>query len=253
MSTRKVSGTPDPSSSHLEGRFKGNRSLRPKDAATLIVLRNDGGERKIMMGKRHEAHKFMPNKFVFPGGRLDPADCRVPTVHGLHPAVEDRLMVKMRGRPTRSRARGLAMAAVREAFEETGLVIGKPADKHHRTSDKAWQAFFSTGYAPDLSGLRYFARAITPPGRTRRFDARFFVVDASYVANIETPHVVNTEELLDRYWFTFEEAHALDLPWITNEVLKMLGQALGETGHIDPARGVPFQRMSGSNWVFETL
>ena len=252
MSMRKILPHPDPQM--LDGKPVPGRSLRPRDAATLIVLRNEGGDRRVMMGKRHQAHKFMPNKFVFPGGRLDPADCRLSTEYGLHPMVEEKLLVQMRGRPSRARARGLALAAIREAFEETGLIIGKPAQgKLPRTSDPAWQTFLSTGYVPDLSGLRYFARAITPPGRPRRFDARFFVVDASCVVNLENPHVVNTEELLDRFWFTFEEARAQELPWITREILRMLEESLNDAGEIPPGCPVPFQRMQGANWIHETL
>ncbi|WP_137388071.1 NUDIX hydrolase [Rhodoligotrophos defluvii] len=252
MSERKILPEPDPQM--LDGKPVPGPSVRPRDAATLIVLRNDGDARRVMMGKRHEAHKFMPNKFVFPGGRLDPADCRLSVEHHLHPLVEEKLLVQMRGRVSRARARGLALAAIREAFEETGLIVGKPAHgKLPRTSDKAWQSFLSTGYVPDLSGLRYFARAITPPGRPRRFDARFFVVDASCVANIDEPHVVDTEELLDRYWFTFEEARAQELPWITREILRMLEEALDKDGEIAPGCTVPFQRRQGADWIHETI
>lgn len=251
MSTVKILPHPDPEM--LDGKTVAGRSLRPRDAATLIVLRNDGKERRVMMGKRHEAHAFMPNKFVFPGGRLDLGDCRLTVEHGLHPTVEEKLLLKMRGRPNRSRAQGLGLAAIREAFEETGLIIGQKADKTPRTSDPSWQTFFGAGYVPDLSGLRYFARAITPPGRPRRFDARFFVIDASHVVNVDNPYAIHTEELLDRYWLTFDEARKQELPWITREILRMLEEALNVCPELAPDHGVHFQRMQGANWVFETL
>ena len=99
------------------------RALRPRDAATLIMLRGNGSGTKVLMGKRHAGHKFLPNKFVFPGGRVDFADCRHPPASDLHPKVADKLLTKMRGRPSAGRARGLAMAAVRETFEETGRLV----------------------------------------------------------------------------------------------------------------------------------
>src|SRR5512132_1324635 len=115
-----------------------SRALRPRDAATLIIVRRDGmATPRVLMGKRHASHAFMPNKYVFPGGRLDAADCRVRPSKDLHPATLAKLLARMRGKPTEARARGLAHAAVRETWEETGLLFGhaKP------------------GEAPDLSAL----------------------------------------------------------------------------------------------------
>ena len=94
--------------------------LRPKDSATLILVRRDGPKPRILMGQRSGGHAFMPNKFVFPGGRLDPADCRVKPARDLDPATLAKLMARMRGRATPSRARGLAHAALRETWEEAG-------------------------------------------------------------------------------------------------------------------------------------
>ncbi|MGE3998189.1 MAG: NUDIX hydrolase, partial [Variibacter sp.] len=54
-------------------------NVRPRDAATLIVLDRTGAEPKVMMGRRHDRHKFMPGKFVFPGGRVEAYDGRMPT------------------------------------------------------------------------------------------------------------------------------------------------------------------------------
>jgi 8-oxo-dGTP pyrophosphatase MutT (NUDIX family) len=86
----------------------------------------------------------------------------VKPARDLHPATLAKLMARMRGKPSPNRARGLAHAAVRETWEEAGLLFGKKAVEE----------------APDLSGLTLFMRAITPPGRTRRYDSRFFVADA---------------------------------------------------------------------------
>ncbi len=229
------------------------KALRPRDAATLIMLRGDGPATKLLMGKRHADHKFMPNKFVFPGGRVDFADCRHPPARDLHPDVAGKLMAKMRGRPSLGRARGLAMAAVRETFEETGFIIGEPASSPTASRAKAWREFNATGYNARLDGMRFFARAITPPGRPRRFDTRFFTVAADQVCNIDSPVQVATDELLERYWLTIDEALELDLPWITTQILNRLQAALAKHGHLQPGAPVTFQRMIGNNWHYETI
>ena len=69
----------------------GNGPLRPQDAATLILLDRSGGETFVLMGRRHARHAFMPGKFVFPGGRTDPLDSRVPVADGLHPAEQEKI------------------------------------------------------------------------------------------------------------------------------------------------------------------
>ncbi len=184
-----------------------------RDAATLIVVRRDDGRPRILLGQRHGSHAFMPNKFVFPGGRLDPADCRVRPVRDLHATTLAKLMTRMRDEADRpARARGLAHAAIREAYEETGLLVGRD----------------SAGDAPDLSGLVYFARAVTPPGRSRRFDSRFFVADATTVSNLDRPEHEGSGELLDLRWFSLAEALALDLPAITKDILARLAPWLDQ-------------------------
>ena len=227
--------------------------LRPHDAATLIILRRDGTEPRLLMGKRHRDHKFMPGKFVFPGGRVDAADCRVVPGRDLDRPVADKLLVKMRRGASPNRARGMAMAAVRETFEETGLITGIRHDGTAKTRSPQWRKFHATGYAPDLSGLRYFARAVTPPGRPRRFDARFFVAGAECLANCDAPVTTASDELLELYWFTFDEAFGLDLPWITSEILRRLRKAI-ETAHgLSAGAPVTYQYMRGNQWHYETI
>lgn len=210
---------------------------RPRDAATLIVIRRDGATPRILLGQRHGSHAFMPNKFVFPGGRLDPADCRVRPARDLHETTLAKLMIRMRVGASAARARGLAHAAIREAFEETGLLVG-------RRSAEA---------SPDLSGLVFFARAITPPGRSRRFDSRFFVADAASVGNLDRPEHAGSGELLDPGWFNLTEALALDLPAITKDILARLKPWLGKgrlPGHDCP---VSFQYSRRGEWYEDTI
>lgn len=214
-----------------------HKVLRPKDSATLILVRRDSERPRILMGRRAGSHAFMPNKFVFPGGRVDAADCRVKPARDLDPATLAKLMARMRGKPTPGRARGLAHAAVRETWEEAGLLFGKS----------------QAGDPPDLSGLILFMRAITPPGRTRRYDSRFFVADAEGIANIDAPHHDGGGELLTLSWLTLDEIRDLDLPLITIDVLDRLKPFL-DRGRL-PAPDCPasFQYHRGKTWVEDEI
>ena len=211
--------------------------LKPKDSATLILVRRDNGTPRILMGQRAGGHAFMPNKYVFPGGRLDAADCRVKPAKDIHPATLAKLMHRMRGRPTETRARGLAYAAVRETWEEAGLLFGR-----NQIED-----------APDLSGLTLFMRAITPPGRTRRYDSRFFVADAGNLGNIDSPHHDGGGELLTLSWLTLDEIASLDLPLITIDALKRLKPFLDQNRLPEHDCPASFQYYRGKNWVEDTI
>src|SRR5439155_13573278 len=152
----------------------------PKDAATIILIDRSGAEPKVVMGRRHHGHKFMPGKFVFPGGRVEAHDRYVPVGGELDPSVESRLMQRLR-RPSRIRARVLAVAAIREASEETGLLLGTKVARVPKFPD-GWNAFAEAGVQPSLDELHFIARAITRPHRPRRFDTRFFASDACAIA-----------------------------------------------------------------------
>ena len=89
----------------------------------------------------------------------------------------------MKGTRSEARARALALAAVRETFEEAGLLIGTPLGAGAAPKAPTWQDFFATGFRPALGRLTFFARAITPPGRPRRFDTRFFCVPAEAIVH----------------------------------------------------------------------
>jgi len=114
---------------------------RPRDAATLIFLRHDEDHTRILMGKRHEKHKFMPGKFVFPGGRVDFADTRVVPNGDFPAATMGKLLQNMKRGISANRARGLGMAAIREAFEEAGVLYGLPQVKKQTSASPAWQEF----------------------------------------------------------------------------------------------------------------
>ena len=213
---------------------------RPRDAATLILLDRSGPTPKVLMGKRHHGHVFLPGKFVFPGGRVDPADRLMPVAAPLEPKTEERLMRHM-SRPTAEKVRAFALTAIRETFEETGLLIGRKCPDVPRTPPGPWTEFAKAGVAPDLSSMHFIARAITPPRRPRRYDTRFFTADVSAIAHRIDGAVGPKAELVELVWMPIEETHKLDLIAITQLVLRDL-QAQIDAGfsHDQP---VPFYRM----------
>lgn len=210
--------------------------LVPKDAATLVILDRSSAEPRVLMGKRRADLAFMAGKYVFPGGRVDPEDKTVPTGSDLRAGETSKLMAQMRGKPSAVRAKALALAAVREAFEEAGLIIG--AKSSGQTSAHAnWSGFFDRGFQPSLAPLTFFARAITPPGRPRRFDTRFFCMDSSAISE-RLGH--NDGELSALDWLTLDEARELDIPRITRLVLEDLTEQLAD-GTLDAGTNpVPF-------------
>ncbi len=187
-------------------RAKGAPLPKPIDAATILIVRKDMKSPSVLMGHRSAAHKFMPNTFVFPGGRLDPDDYGPPTAGDLAAETIERLI--RRRRASKRKARALALAAIRETFEETGLIVGR---KHNGAVDPAgvapdWRPFFEAGYAPAADALDYIYRAVTPPDNFRRFDARFFFVDAEHAFG----EIGGSGELVDLQWIPIDEAAVMD-------------------------------------------
>ena len=216
------------------------RALRPRDAATLLIVDRSDGEAKVLMGRRHQGHKFMPGKYVFPGGRVEPEDRRMSAAGALDPDVEAKLIARV-PRPSPGFARAIALAAIRETFEETGLAIGVgDYGAPQGAPAGAWARFAATGVYPALDDIDFLARAITPPGRPKRFDARFLVIDASAVARRVEGVVRPDAELVDLVWTPLDKARELDLPNITRLALDDLAEAL--KGGLDKRRPRPFYR-----------
>ena len=228
-----------------------------RDAATMMVIDRTGATPSILLGRRHHGHTFMPGKYVFPGGRVERADRHAAAAGSLDSRVEARLMQAVR-RPSAAKARGFALAAIREVFEETGLVLGRrnlPDAAACGLRDSAgssgvsaaldpasreWSKFAATGVTPDLSGMHLVARAITPPGRTRRFDTRFFAVDAKAIAARIDGVVGPDTELVELVWLPLDATSELDMAGITLVVLgELRNRAAAGFGHDLP---VPFYR-----------
>lgn len=207
-----------------------------RDAATLVLYRRQAGRLEVLMGERHGASAFMPNRYVFPGGRLDLTDYRIRPAAPLSPVSAARLG-RAKGTGPR-KALALALAAIRETFEESGLRIARQT-RLQKSPPPNWSEFCAGGLAPDPSPLLYICRAITPPGRPRRFDARFFAAPAEAAEGKLRP----SPELDKLTWIAPADTGDLLLPGITQFVLAELEAWLSPAAAADPARPVPFHYM----------
>lgn len=195
--------------------------VRPRDASALIIIDYKGRKPRVLMGRRHPDMIFMPNLYVFPGGRLEQFDRSMP-VYGVLDADSERRLQADVQRPTPARARGLAAAAVRELYEETGLLMGCTDLGAPDSPCADWEAFQNHGVFPDLGALTFVARAITPPRRLRRYDTRFFAADARGICG-EVPGMVGPDkEFVDLRWLTFDETRSMELANVTRVVLEEL-------------------------------
>ena len=174
------------------------RAVRPRDAASLILIRRTAGGPEVLMGRRPPRSAFAPDVFVFPGGRLERADFDIRPGRPLDPACA------RRAGATPRIAQALACAAVRETAEETGLTLGDPA-------------------APDLSSLTLLARAITPSNSPIRFHARFFLTDAENASG----DLGGDDELADLAFRPLAEALRLPLFDVTEALLRSLVESGG--------------------------
>jgi 8-oxo-dGTP pyrophosphatase MutT (NUDIX family) len=224
--------------------------VRPKDASTLILVDRSGSVPKVLLGKRHQRHKFMPGRYVFPGGRVDPVDRGMPVARPLDPGAEAKLMKRLQ-RASAAKARAFALAAVRETFEETGLLLGVRSDTTSRIQSGPWTVFSEAKVLPDLGAMHFIGRAITPPGRSRRFDARFFTMDASAVAHRIEGVTGPDAELTELVWMSLAEAKSLDMPAVTGVMLEELDARIADGfGHDLP---VPFYSMPRRRFRRELL
>ncbi len=218
-----------------------------RNASTVVVLRDRDHDPHVLMGQRGSQAAFMPNKFVFPGGAVDDSDADVPLAERLPAPCIDRLAEDC----TPGLAHPLAVAAIRELWEESGLLIGSPGDWPDPSAIPAdWAGFADTGHLPSAHALQFIFRAITPPGRPRRFDARFFLVDASEIRGDPDDFSRASEELSHLQWVRLSEARSFDLPFITEVVLAELAARVADPA---PPVSVPFFRNDDEASLFVRL
>lgn len=222
-----------PSGGETSGPAKQDTSphrVRAQDAASLILIdRSHGNTPRILMGRRASAHVFMPDVYVFPGGRRDRSDHALPYGRDLNPLVLEKLLAGTSSRMGHARARALALAAMRELHEETGI---RPASRN----------------GPDLNMLRYVARAITPPGGVRRYDTRFFLSFCEETV-FDMSHFGDTDELEDLQWLDIAAVSSLKLARITQTVLEDVKDLLKLDPSVHFGNPVPFYSMRRGRFV----
>jgi len=211
----------------------------PKDAATLMLIDRSGPEPTVLLGRRHSGHNFMPDKFVFPGGRVEASDALMPAVGELDPRAAEKLCARVDAMPPAPRA--FALATIRETCEETGLLLGHRREAPPAVPNGEWAPFAAHKVHPDLSQMFFVARAVTPPGRPKRFDTRFFTADAQAIAHRIEDVVGPNSELVELAWVPLSQAMTLDMPPITGVVLEELSARVAAGLHHDLP--VPFYFM----------
>jgi 8-oxo-dGTP pyrophosphatase MutT (NUDIX family) len=185
-----------------------------RNASTVIVIRDRMREPSILMGQRGAKAAFMPNKFVFPGGAVDAGDAHIPLATTLNPQCAARIGEDV----DPSLAHAIPVAAIRELWEETGLILGTKGDWQGDVPPD-WESFAATGHVPHAEPLQFVFRALTPPGRPRRFDARFFLLDVDEVASDPDDFAAACDELSHLQWVPLTRARSFDMPFITEVVL----------------------------------
>ena len=218
-------------------------TIRPKDAATLALVRHDGGRACVLMGQRGKEQAFMPERYVFPGGGVETCDRYV------RPAGElrDNVALRLSRTCTPARARSLAAAAIRETFEETGLMLAAPSAAPRGKVRAEWRGFHEQGLAPALDKLDYIFRAVTPPGPPRRFNARFFMAFADDLHG----EIAGNGELHNIAWVPISEALELHIPRITSVVLGEIDRLLQDPAPSETVKTTPFVRRVGKKYFLD--
>ena len=202
-----------------------------RNAATVIVVRSKHDNPSVLMGQRGVNAAFMPSKFVFPGGAVDDQDLSIDIKKSINEVCKNRLLKENENGPWNA----LVAAAIRELFEETGQIIG--VEQEWLEPPSSWRGFAKTGYVPDASHMSFVFRAITPPGRPRRFDARFFLIQAEELQTDLDDFSMASDELSHLQWIPLTDTKSFDLPFITQVVLAEIAGNLMKSG---PPAQVPF-------------
>jgi 8-oxo-dGTP pyrophosphatase MutT (NUDIX family) len=216
---------------------------RPVDAASILLLDRSAATVRVLVGRRSSKHVFMPDLYVFPGGRRDRADRLVPVANPLNPLACERLALRTGTRCSDARLRALGVAAVRELHEEAGISLGIA----HGERPEAGLPF-----RPDLSRLRFLARAITPAGMVRRFDTRFFTLFADE-AGVDPAGAQASHELEDLRWIDIFDPMGIKMPDITVLILEELQKSLQEDESLPFGRAAPLYHTRRGRFLKDIL
>lgn len=196
----------------------GAARVRPVDAAGLVLIRNGARGPEVLLGRRHARVSFLPDIYVFPGGRVDPADAR-PS--GFPERLAPAVAAQLTRTGSKRQPAAFPRAALRETLEETGLLLGRPASRPLDPARHAepWREFAERGLVPAFEALDLVCRAITPTASHRRYHTRFFLADGA----VAMGEISGSGELEDLRWFPVAETDGLGLVDVTRVVL---GEAL---------------------------
>lgn len=218
-------------------------AVRPVDAASILLLDRSGGHVRVLVGRRSSKHAFMPDVYVFPGGRRDAGDRRVAVSNPLNPLANERLAARVGTRCSNSRLRALGVAALRELYEEAGIAVGTRLGE---------QPEGALPFRPDLSNLRFLARAITPTGMVRRFDTRFFTLFTDE-ADVDPAGATASHELEDLRWVDIFDHKGIEMPDITVLILEELQKSIQEDKSLPFGRAAPLYRNQRGRFLRDLL
>ena len=216
-----------------------------RNAATVILLRGSKKNPHVLMGQRGQNASFMPNKFVFPGGALDQGDSEI----NFNGDIPLKCLNQLRVKADPALAKPLIAAGIRELWEETGLILGSKFENKINLIPENWKGFFASGYQPNADNIEFVFRAITPPGRSRRFDARFFLLSSHNIKGDLDDFSKASGELSHLQWIELNSAHNLDLPFVTEIVLsEVISKLKGSRND-----GIPFYYHESCTSHFQRL
>lgn len=224
---------------------KTSKSPPPRRAASLLILDQNETHTRVLMGRRNASHDFMPNVFVFPGGRIEAMD-RKMNISGTLPEAVEAKLIKALPQGTAGIARALALAAIRETFEETGYIIGDmDCGTPEQPPEGVWSQYAAHGAYPNLEGFHLIARAVTPPRFPKRYDTVFFAVGAQEICGQIEGVVGPQTELTALEWVDLNDFGDVPLAGVTRLILAEMKKRLenGMGYHLPvPSFGYQFQK-----------
>ncbi len=194
----------------------GQKAIRPRNAASLVIVDFSGKEPHVLMGKRRSKASFIPDAYVFPGGGVEKADEDIHPANPLDPAIISHLGGTF---GTGKKPNVLPNTAIRETFEETGLVVGTSGNGL-KSNHPSWQEYAQLGFVPDHSQIGYVGRAITPTASPIRFHARFFITSTDHISG----KLAGSGELLHLDFFPLSRAFELPIIDVTEFMLTQVRQ-----------------------------
>ena len=222
-----------------------NKSVRPRDASSIIIYRENNNRYYVLMGKRPSKSKFMPNIYVFPGGAVDKIDYQVKNIFDT-PVNVNKNIIKSR---SDNHTKAIMLAGIRETAEECNLYLAKKkiiSEKKNIMLNNSWDKFIKKSLAPSFDNLKYFARAITPTFLKIRYHARFFISDYTNF----TGKIKSNGELNDLEWFDIEKAKLLPIADVTEFLIDRLINLYNNNKSFEKINSYPmFTRKNNKKWV----